>query len=336
MDGCIKFALLTGVTKFGKVSVFSDLNNLDDISMRNQYIDICGVSEQEIHDNLEAELHDFADIRGVTYDKLCSELRERYDGYHFTYSEDGLFNPFSVLNVFDGLMFDNYWFQTGTPTYLVDLLKQSDYDLRLLIDGLEVGSSGFAEYRAETKNPLPMIYQSGYLTIKNFDKSLNLYTLGFPNDEVKYGFLKFLIPYYTPISSDETDFNAVKFVRELQSGDVHSFMERMKSFFADIPYELNTKTERHYQVIFYLVFKLMGQYVDAEVRSAKGRADAVVKTKDRIYVFEFKLEGTVDEALKQIDEKGYLLPYQTDGRELVKVGVSFNAEERNIGEYKVV
>ena len=236
-----------------------------------------------------------------------------YDGYHFTYSEDGLFNPFSVLNVFDGLMFDNYWFQTGTPTYLVDLLKQSDYDLRLLIDGLEVGSSGFAEYRAETKNPL-----------------------GFPNDEVKYGFLKFLIPYYTPISSDETDFNAVKFVRELQSGDVHSFMERMKSFFADIPYELNTKTERHYQVIFYLVFKLMGQYVDAEVRSAKGRADAVVKTKDRIYVFEFKLEGTVDEALKQIDEKGYLLPYRTDGRELVKVGVSFNAEERNIGEYKVI
>ena len=194
----------------------------------------------------------------------------------------------------------------------------------------------FAEYRAETKNPLPMIYQSGYLTIKNFDKSLNLYTLGFPNDEVKYGFLKFLIPYYTPISSDETDFNAVKFVRELQSGDVHSFMERMKSFFADIPYELNTKTERHYQVIFYLVFKLMGQYVDAEVRSAKGRADAVVETKDRIYVFEFKLEGTVDEALKQIDEKGYLLPYRTDGRELVKVGVSFNAEERNIGEYKVI
>jgi len=335
-DGCIKFAMLTGVAKFGKFSVFSDLNQLNDISMKIPYANICGITKKELVSTFTPELERLAEVQEMSFEDTVDKMTAMYDGYHFTYSEDGLFNPFSVLNVFDGLMFDNYWFQTGTPTYLVDLLKQSDYDLRLLIDGLEVGSSGFAEYRAETKNPLPMIYQSGYLTIKNFDKSLNLYTLGFPNDEVKYGFLKFLIPYYTPISSDETDFNAVKFVRELQSGDVHSFMERMKSFFADIPYELNTKTERHYQVIFYLVFKLMGQYVDAEVRSAKGRADAVVKTKDRIYVFEFKLEGTVDEALKQIDEKGYLLPYRTDGRELVKVGVSFNAEERNIGEYKVV
>ena len=335
-DRYLRFVFLTGVTKFAQVSVFSDLNQLNDISMKIPYANICGITKKELVSTFTPELERLAEVQEMSFDDTVDKMTAMYDGYHFTYSEDGLFNPFSVLNVFDGLMFDNYWFQTGTPTYLVDLLKQSDYDLRLLIDGLEVGSSGFAEYRAEAKNPLPMIYQSGYLTIKNFDKSLNLYTLGFPNDEVKYGFLKFLIPYYTPISSDETDFNAVKFVRELQSGDVHSFMERMKSFFADIPYELNTKTERHYQVIFYLVFKLMGQYVDAEVRSAKGRADAVVETKDRIYVFEFKLEGTVDEALKQIDEKGYLLPYQTDGRELVKVGVSFNAEERNIGEYKVV
>ena len=335
-DRYLRFVFLTGVTKFAQVSVFSDLNQLNDISMKIPYANICGITKKELVSTFTPELERLAEVQEMSFEDTVDKMTAMYDGYHFTYSEDGLFNPFSVLNVFDGLMFDNYWFQTGTPTYLVDLLKQSDYDLRLLIDGLEVGSSGFAEYRAEAKNPLPMIYQSGYLTIKNFDKSLNLYTLGFPNDEVKYGFLKFLIPYYTPISSDETDFNAVKFVRELQSGDVHSFMERMKSFFADIPYELNTKTERHYQVIFYLVFKLMGQYVDAEVRSAKGRADAVVETKDRIYVFEFKLEGTVDEALKQIDEKGYLLPYQTDGRELVKVGVSFNAEERNIGEYKVV
>ena len=151
-----------------------------------------------------------------------------------------------------------------------------------------------------------------------------------------YGFLNFLVPFYTKVTDDETGFHIAKFMRELKSGDVEAFMERLKIFFSGIPYELSDDTERHYQVIFYLVFKLMGQYVDAEVRSAKGRADAWWKQKDRIYVFEFKLEGTVDEALKQIDEKGYLLPYQTDGRELVKVGVSFNAEERNIGEYKVV
>ena len=181
-----------------------------------------------------------------------------------------------------------------------------------------------------------MIYQSGYLTIKGYDDDVKLYTLGFPNDEVRYGFLNFLVPFYTKVTDDETGFHIAKFMRELKSGDVEAFMERLKIFFSGIPYELSDDTERHYQVIFYLAFKLMGQYVDAEVRSAKGRADAVVKTKDYIYVFEFKLEGTVDEALKQIDEKGYLLPYRTDGRELVKVGVSFNAEERNIGEYKVL
>ena len=335
-DRYLRFVFLTGVTKFAQISVFSDLNQLQDISTWPDYSSLCGITKEELLTTFTPEIERLGVSNGMDFDTTLERMTKLYDGYHFYPHCEGVFNPFSVLNACKSKILDNFWFQTGTPTYLVDLLKQSDYDLRLLIDGLEVGSSGFAEYRAETKNPLPMIYQSGYLTIKNFDKSLNLYTLGFPNDEVKYGFLKFLIPYYTPISSDETDFNAVKFVRELQSGDVHSFMERMKSFFADIPYELNTKTERHYQVIFYLVFKLMGQYVDAEVRSAKGRADAVVKTKDRIYVFEFKLEGTVDEALKQIDEKGYLLPYRTDGRELVKVGVSFNAEERNIGEYKVV
>ena len=173
-------------------------------------------------------------------------------------------------------------------------------------------------------------------TIKDYDKEFQLYRLAFPNDEVRYGFLNFLVPYYTPVNEDEQNFYIGKFVQELRAGEVDAFLTRLQAFFADFPYELSDSTERHYQVIFYLVFKLMGQYVDAEVRSAKGRADAVVKTKDRIYVFEFKLEGTVDEALKQIDEKGYLLPYRTDGRELVKVGVSFNAEERNIGEYKVI
>ena len=334
-DRYLRFIFLTGVTKFAQVSVFSDLNQLNDISMKIPYANICGITKKELVSTFTPELERLAEVQEMSFDDTVDKMTAMYDGYHFTYSEDGLFNPFSVLNVFDGLMFDNYWFQTGTPTYLVDLLKQSDYDLRLLIDGLEVGSSGFAEYRAEAKNPLPMIYQSGYLTIKNFDKSLNLYTLGFPNDEVKYGFLKFLIPYYTPISSDETDFNAVKFVRELQSGDVHSFMERMKSFFADIPYELNTKTERHYQVIFYLVFKLMGQYVDTEVKSAVGRADVVIKMQDAIYVLEFKMDGTAEEALAQINSKGYAIPYEADHRKVVKVGINFDSTTRTIGDWKI-
>ena len=216
-----------------------------------------------------------------------------------------------------------------------ELLKQSDYDLRLLIDGVEVQASAFSEYRAEIRNPLPMIYQSGYLTIKGYDKEVSLYTLGFPNDEVRYGFLNFLIPYYTEVSDAETGFYIVKFMRELRSGNVDAFMERLKVFFAGMPYELSENTERHYQAIFYVVFTLMGQFVETEVRSARGRADAVVKTKDFIFVFEFKLNGTAEEALKQIDEKGYLIPYTLDGRKLVKVGVNFSKEKRNIDCYVI-
>ena len=180
-----------------------------------------------------------------------------------------------------------------------------------------------------------MIYQSGYLTIKGYDKEVSLYTLGFPNDEVRYGFLNFLIPYYTEVSDAETGFYIVKFMRELRSGNVDAFMERLKVFFAGMPYELSENTERHYQAIFYVVFTLMGQFVETEVCSARGRADAVVKTKDFIFVFEFKLNGTAEEALKQIDEKGYLIPYTLDGRKLVKVGVNFSKEKRNIDCYVI-
>jgi hypothetical protein len=212
-------------------------------------------------------------------------------------------------------------------------LKQSDYDLRRLIDGVQVDRMAFSEYRADVHNPLPMIYQSGYLTIKDYNEEFKLYTLGFPNDEVRYGFINFLMPYYTKVTDDKTAFHISRFVKELQAGDVPSFIERLKAFFAGIPYELNDETERHYQVIFYLVFRLMGQFVEVEVRSARGRADAVVKTRDYIYVFEFKLQGAAEEALEQIAEKGYLEPYATDPRKKVKVGVDFSKEKRNIDRY---
>ena len=221
-----------------------------------------------------------------------------------------------ILKAFYGVLkssdrYLRFVFQTGTPTYLVDLLKQSDYDLRLLVAGVEVTASAFSEYRAEANNPLPMIYQSGYLTIKGYDREVRLYTLRFPNDEVRYGFLNFLVPFYTRVTDDETGFHIAKFMRELRAGDVDAFMERLKLFFAGIPYDLSDNTERHYQAIFYIVFTLMGQFVETEVRSARGRADAVVKTRDAIYVFEFKL----------------------DGKRLVKVGVNFSKETRNVDRY---
>lgn len=246
-----------------------------------------------------------------------------------------VFNPFSLLNTLSFSRFGSYWFQTGTPTFLVELLKQSEYDLRTLIDGVEMKESAFSEYRVAENNPIPLIYQSGYLTIKDYDERFHLYTLRFPNDEVKYGFLDFITPFYTSVGDEDNGFYIGKFVRELESGDVDSFLTRLKAFFADFPYELNDKTERHYQVVFYLVFKLMGQFCDAEVRSARGRADAVVKTQDSIYIFEFKLNGSAEAALKQINDKGYLIPYMADNRKQIKVGVMFDASERNIGQWLI-
>ena len=335
-DRYLRFVFLTGVTKFAQVSVFSDLNQLNDISMDYAYNSLCGITKEELSSNFVPEIKNLGEFLGLTFEEIVDRLEKQYDGYHFC--EDttvGLFNPFSVLNALQKLKLGNYWFQTGTPTYLVDLLKQSDYDLRLLINGIETTNSAFSEYRAEANNPLPMIYQSGYLTIKHYDKEVDLYTLKFPNDEVCYGFLNFLVPYYTNVSDDETGFHIAKFIRELRSGDIDAFMERLKVFFAGMPYELSENTERHYQAIFYVVFTLMGQFVETEVRSARGRADAVVKTKDFIFVFEFKLNGTAEEALKQIDEKGYLIPYTLDGRKLVKVGVNFSKEKRNIDCYVI-
>ena len=334
-DRYLRFAFLTGVTKFSQVSVFSDLNQLNDISLNYDFSTLCGITREELLANFEPEIAALSQANDMSTEEVVETMTRQYDGYHFHPNGEGVFNPFSVLNAFFSKEFGNYWFQTGTPTFLVKLLKESDYDLRLLMDGIETAASAFTEYRADRKNPIPLIYQSGYLTIKDYDRDVLLYTLGFPNDEVRYGFLNFLVPYYTEVTDDETGFHIAKFMRELRSGDVDAFMERLRVFFAGMPYDLSDNTERHYQAVFYVVFTLMGQFVETEIRSAHGRADAVVKTKDTIYVFEFKLNGSAEEALRQIDEKGYLIPYRLDGRRLVKVGVNFSKERRNVDRYIV-
>ena len=329
-DSCLRFIFLTGVTKFSKVSVFSDLNQLNDISMDYDFGTICGITHQELTLTFEPEIELLAKVNEISKEEVVSKMTKQYDGYHFHPYAEGVFNPFSVLSAFYKKEFGNYWFQTGTPTFLVKSLQKADYDLRTLMDGVEADAETFTEYRAEANNPIPLIYQSGYLTIKDFDKEFKMYTLGFPNDEVRYGFLNFLVPFYTPITDDKKNFYIMKFVKELEKGEVDAFMQRFEAFFADFPYELNDKTERHYQVIVYLIFKLMGQFTQAEVHSAKGRADAVVQTKDYVYIFEFKLNGTAEEALLQIEEKGYAAPFKGDSRQLMKVGVEFSVETRNV------
>ena len=334
-DRYLRFAFLTGVTKFAQVSVFSDLNQLQDISLWYDYATVCGITKEELTAVFRPELEVLGKVSELSYEETVDEMTRLYDGYLFHPAGEGVFNPFSVLNALKAKEFNDYWFQTGTPTFLVELLKKSDYDLRILIDGVEASSTAFSEYRADAENPIPLIYQSGYLTIKEYDKRFKVYRLGFPNDEVKYGFMNFILPFYTPIPDGERRFYIGKFIQELESGDVPAFLTRLKAFFADFSYELNEEKERYYQVIFYLVFKLMGQFTEAEVRSACGRADAVVKTPKYIYVFEFKLNGTAEQALQQIDDKGYLIPYLSDGREVVKVGVEFSAATRNISRWLV-
>ncbi len=334
MDGAIKFGMLIGVTKFGKVSVFSDLNNLDDISMWDEYVDICGISQQELYDNLDPELHEFADAQGMTYEELCAELRERYDGYHFVEDSIGIYNPFSLLNAFKRKKFGSYWFETGTPTYLVKLLKKHHYDLERMAHE-ETSADVLNSIDASSSDPIPVIYQSGYLTIKDYDPEFGIYRLGFPNREVEEGFIRFLLPYYTHYSAVQSPFEIKKFVQEVNEGDYDAFFRRLQSFFADTPYELARDLELHYQNVLFIVFKLVGFYVKAEYHTSEGRVDLVLQTDKFIYVMEFKLNGTAEEALQQINEKHYALPFASDPRKLFKIGVNFSKKTRNIEKWIV-
>ena len=336
-DPWLQFVFITGVTKFAQMGIFSNLNQLQDISFTLDYNTLCGLTQEEIVATFQPEMEAMRKENDLSTDEVMELMTRQYDGYRFTASKNftPMYNPFSVLNALQQRTFNDYWFSSGTPTFLAEMLKKTNFDLRLM-DGIQVGYASLQDDRADIDNPVPMVYQSGYLTIKDYDNRFKMYTLGFPNDEVKYGFLNFATPFYTPVSQNETKFHIGLFTQELESGNVDAFLTRLRAFFAGNSYELQGENnERHYQIIFFIIFKLMGQFTDAEVRSSHGRADAVVKTKDIIYVFEFKLHDTAQAALQQIDEKGYLIPYTVDGRRLVKVGVSFDPEKRNIGEWVV-
>ena len=336
-DAYLRFVLLTGVTKFSKVSVFSDLNQLRDISMSNPFSGICGITETELINNFQPELHALAGETGKTCEETLAEMKKRYDGYRFAKEGDDVYNPFSLLNTFSSLDFGNYWYQTGTPAFLVKMIKDINFDIRKITDSQVSATAEFlTDYRVDNRDPIPVLYQSGYLTIKGYNAQLNKYYLGFPNEEVKYGFLRNLLPAYAPADSILLNaFYAGDFIEDLWAGNVDGFMSRMQAMFASIPYDLSDRTERHYQLVFYLLFTLMGQFVQTEVKSAKGRADAVVKTSDTVFVFEFKTDagGTAEDALKQIDDRAYPIPYTAGGRKIVKVGAEFSAEERILSRW---
>ena len=333
-DRYIRFALLTGVTKFSKVSVFSDLNNLEDISLQSDYQALCGITHNELTSLLADEIKELANANGMTEENAKNELKEWYDGYHFTAKGIGIYNPFSLLQVMKQKAFGNYWFETGTPTFLVESLKKNRYPLENLVGSMAT-SDILGGTDSADENPLPVLYQSGYLTIKGYYSEFKTFVLGFPNREVEDGFTRFILPYYASVQKADSPSEIIRLVQEVRAGKVDSFMTRLQSFFADTPYELVRDLELHYQNVMFIVFKLLGFYTQAEYHTSKGRIDLLVKTDKYIYIMAFKLDGTAEQALQQINEKNYSAPFASDSRTIIKIRANFSNESRSLEKWIV-
>ena len=332
MDACIEFAMLTGVTKFGKLSVFSGLNNLMDISMDRRFADICGITEKEMLDNFEDKIKAMAAENEMSYDECIEKLRKMYDGYLFHPNGIKVYNPYSLLNALASNEFGKYWFDSGTPTFLVKLLMNREYNLEHFSHESVVAEE-ISAIDHDFANPIPVIYQSGYLTIKDYDPDLEQYILGFPNREVEEGFVKRLMKSFINFEATNAPFNVASFVKDVRAGKTEDFIDRLRSLFADTPYELIKNLENHYQNILWLFFRLMGFYTHAEYHTSRGRIDLLVKTPLYIYVMEFKLDGTAEEAMAQINSKEYALPFTVEGQTVVKIGMNFSKETRNIEKW---
>ena len=339
LDQYLRFVFITGISKFSQLSIFSQLNNLNNISMLPQYAGICGITEQELKDNFQEGIDELGKANDMTKDEVLAKLKLKYDGYHFAYHSEGVYNPFSLLSAMDDSAFNNYWFSTGTPTFLVKMMKRFHTDLTKL-DGSEAGADDFDAPTENMHSVLPLFYQSGYLTIKGYDPILSNYTLGYPNEEVKVGLMHALLPFYVVKDPVEARAAAGKMYLALRKDDIDEALEAARAFFAGIPYQEGTlqdapTSEGHFTAMLYVMFSFLNVYVYTQVRTAKGRMDILMKTETTIYVMELKLDGTVEEALKQIDDKGYAIPYEADGRRIVKVGIRFSSEERTITEWKI-
>ena len=335
-DGQIRFGFLTGVSKIGKLSVFSGLNNLTDISMESEYSDICGISERDLHKYFKESISELADANQLSIDECYKKLKAMYDGYHFSEDADGMYNPFSLLSTLRFKKFKDYWFDTGTPTMLVNVMKQTSFDITTLSDNVEVASDDLSGMQDIVNRPIPLFLQTGYLTIKDYDKEFNIYTLGFPNDEVKNGFLKFIFSYYVPINPAEGNTTTAKLAKALRTGAPDVFMRTLEALFANTTYQIQGDAEKDFQYAMYIIMELLGEYVQAERATSNGRIDLLLQTKDYIYIIEVKIDNTADAALQQIEEKGYAKPFVNDSRKIFKIGVSFSTANRRIEDWKVI
>lgn len=338
----VKFCFITGITKFSQLSIFSTINNLKNVTMNPRFASICGITDHELVTVLADDINKLSDHFKCTPEQIHEKLKLRYDGYHFTEGSEGIYNPFSLLNAFDDQKLDNYWFSTGTPSYLIRQMRHFRTDITGL-DKLEVPVSAFDKPTEAMTTALPLLYQSGYLTIKDYDPDTLMYTLGIPNQEVRIGYTEGLLPAYTGMEAEDVQAGfALKFWRALKAQDIDLAMREMQAYLAGIPYVEGFKrklaeaanAEGFYEYTLYLIFSMLNVYVRTQVKCAGGRTDMVVWMPDTIYVFELKVNGTAHEALEQIDDKAYAIPYQTDTRRLVKVGVKMNAANRTIEDWE--
>ena len=342
-EAMIKFCFITGITKFSQLSIFSTINNLVNISMQPEYSAICGITEEEFVTDMAPDIAKLAERYECTPEEMHTKLKLQYDGYRFSEDSPDVYNPFSLLKCFLQKKMENFWFESGTPTFLIRQMQHFRTDITTL-EAMEVPSSAFDRPTEAMEDALPLLYQSGYVTIKDYDRETLMYTLGIPNKEVRVGFTEGLLPTYVGLRANDVQVGfAVKFWKALKKDDIDTAMQEMKAFLAGIPYvegfqkklEDVKNYEGFYEYTFYLIFNMLNVYARTQVKCANGRIDFVVLMPDTTYVFELKVNGTAQQALDQINGKGYYLPYQTEGRQVVKVGVQFDRETMTVGEYLV-
>ena len=336
-DKHLQFVLLTGVTKFSQVSVFSGFNQPKDISYDSRYDALCGITKEELLSVFKEQIRELGERNGMTEEETIEKLKRKYDGYHFSEGMLDVFNPFSLLNCLDRRQFRDYWFSTGTPTYLMRLLADNHENINELA-GEYYPAAEFVDYKATKQKPLPMIYQSGYFTIKEYDAELNVYRLDFPNEEVRGGMASVIAADYFS-SENFSESWIVDVTRGLRCGDLEKFKVQLTAFLSNISYRFQRKEderecERHFQYTFYLILQLLGKYnTYVEKETSQGRIDCVLECPDYVYIFEFKLNSTAAVALKQIEEKGYAMPYVADRRKIYKVGISFSSEIGTVNDF---
>jgi hypothetical protein len=345
-DDYLHFVFITGISTFSQMGIFSEMNNLDVISRSDEYATLCGITLQEIRDNFQYGIHELSEKWGCPAEEVLERLRVNYDGYHFSDHAEGVFNPFSLLKAFKDAKIDSYWFQSGTSTYLVNTLKryaeEGRFNLNMVDEQRNIVSSAFNTPIEAMTGPIPLLYQSGYLTIKGYNAEDDLYTLDVPNTEVRVGLMANLLPLYAHINPEDMQSVATQASTCLREGDYDGALRLLQSLLSGLPFMRGDnailqdaeKTEAYYHRLFYFFFRMLRNEVYAEVRNSMGAADTIVFTRRAIYIFEIKIDTTPQVALQQIEEKRYAAPYQNDGREVIKVGVSFSTKTRTIEEWK--